>query len=61
MRGLQSVQTGQRLLESIELAGAIRRGDLHPGQHSQRLSAHLQARAAVALFDELAAALRTAA
>jgi transposase-like protein len=32
MRGLQSVATGQRLLEGIELAHAVRRGHIRPGR-----------------------------
>ena len=35
MRGLQSIATGQRLLEGIELAHAIRRGHV-PGEHGVR-------------------------
>jgi transposase, IS6 family len=60
MRGLQSVRTGQRVLEGIEVARAIRRGDVRAGRPPRRrASAHEQARLAVEAFVHLARALRT--
>jgi hypothetical protein len=61
MRGLQSVRTGQRVLEGIEVARAIRRGDVSAGRPPRRrASAHEQARLVVETFIHLARALRTA-
>ena len=61
MRGLQSICTGQSLVEGIELAGAIRRGDVQLGslQELNRLGLSERARAVRATFDALAAALRS--
>jgi transposase, IS6 family len=58
MRGLHSLATGQRLLEGIELAHALRRGDIRvgtapePSQQCRRL--HERAREAAAAFTRLA-------
>jgi transposase-like protein len=59
MRGLQSVATGQRLLEGIELARAVRRGHIHPDAVTSaspppRRSPHARAREAAAIFSSLA-------
>jgi hypothetical protein len=58
MRGLQSVATGQRLLEGIELAQAVRRGHIHPavGADSppRRGPPHVRAREVAATFASLA-------
>ncbi len=63
MRGLQSIRTGQRIVESIELAGAIRRGDVgvRSRQELCRLGLTTRARAVRAIFDALAGELRSAA
>ena len=63
MRGLQSIRTGQCMVESIELAGAIRRGDVRVGSRQElgRLGLSARARAVRAIFDALAAELRSAA
>ena len=63
MRGLQSVRTGQRAIEGVELARAVRRG--HVAAPSALLVGvaghHAQARAAAATFTWLADGLRIAA
>ncbi|MGH2350368.1 MAG: IS6 family transposase [Chloroflexota bacterium] len=61
MRGLQSVATGQRLLEGIELTHAVYRGHiLLAGSSAALAGAHDRARAAVATFERLAQRLRAA-
>jgi transposase-like protein len=61
MRGLQSVRTGQRVMEGIEVARAIRRGDVRIGRSSsRRTSEHQRARLVAEIFVHLARALRTA-
>jgi IS6 family transposase len=61
MRGLQSVATGQRVLEGIELARAVRRGDIRIGRPPRRrASEHQRARLVAEAFVHLARALRTA-
>jgi transposase-like protein len=58
MRGLQSLATGQRLLEGIELAHALRRGDIRvgtaPGPSQRRRRPHERAREGAAAFARLA-------
>jgi IS6 family transposase len=65
MRGLQSVATGQCLLEGIELAHAVRRGHLRPdpspGGPSTGRRPHARAREAVVMFTWLANRLLRAA
>ena len=61
MRGLSSVATGQRVLEGIELAQAVRRGDVRPPDQGDPSSVHERSRLEVATFSWLAAELRTAA
>jgi len=65
MRGLQSVATGQRLLEGVELAHAIRRGQIRPDQQPAASPTsrcpHTRAREAAATFAWLATQLRRAA
>ena len=61
MRCLGSVATGQRLLEGVELAQAVRRGDIRPPGLSDPGSVHECARLGVATFSWLASELRTAA
>ena len=65
MRGLQSIATGQRLLEGIELAHAIRRGHIRSGRARDAGPAggrpHERARAAAATFTWLARRLAHAA
>jgi transposase, IS6 family len=65
MRGLQSIATGQRLLEGIELAHAIRHGHLRastaPGSAGWCRSPHERAREAAAIFSRLANSLTSAA
>jgi transposase-like protein len=61
MRGLHSVAAGQRLLEGIELAHAIRRGHIAlVGPAAVRAGPHDRARAVVATFERLARLLRPA-
>jgi transposase-like protein len=61
MRGLQSVRTGQRVMEGIEVARAIRRGDVRIGRSLRRRApAHQRARLVAEIFVHLALALRTA-
>ena len=60
MRSLGSVETGQRLLEGVELAQAAQRGDIRlPNQHEPS-SIHERVRAEVTTFVWLASELRTA-
>ena len=66
MRGLQSVATGQRLLEGIELAQAVRRGHIHPDAVASAdpppsRGPHVRAREAAATFSSLARRLAQAA
>ena len=63
MRGVQSVATGQRLLEGIEAIQAIRRGDLWatPGSSPMATSEAARAQAEVAALHRLADELRLAA
>jgi hypothetical protein len=61
MRGLQSVATGQRLLEGIELAHTIRRGHVGAttaqGNAGRHLPPHERPREAVDSFTWLAKSL----
>jgi hypothetical protein len=61
MRGLGSIATGQRLLEGIELAQAVQRGDICLPNKSEVSSVHEGVRLDVMTFSWLAAGLRTAA
>ncbi len=61
MRSLGSVPTGRRLLEGIELAQAVQRGDVCLPNQPEPNSVHERARLAVATFSWLASGLRTAA
>ena len=65
MRGLQSIATGQRLLEGIELAHAVHRAHLQaspgPVGAGSPLSPHERAREAADTFIRLARALACAA
>ncbi|MDB5063781.1 MAG: Integrase [Chloroflexi bacterium] len=62
MRGFHSVATSQRLLEGIELVGAIRRGDIGIGRRPRwHASVHEKARVVALRFDDLACRLRSAA
>jgi transposase-like protein len=65
MRGLQSIATGHRLVEALELAHAIGRGlirpDLAGGTSPASLCPHERARAAAATFFWLARRLAHAA
>ena len=61
MRGLGSVETGQRLLEGVELAQAVRRGDVRPLDRCGPNSNHECVRLEVMTFSWLASELRTAA
>ncbi|MGH7750370.1 MAG: hypothetical protein ACREQ5_37195, partial [Candidatus Dormibacteria bacterium] len=61
MRGLQSVATGQRVLEGIEVARAVRRGDVRIGRpRRRRATVHERARVVAESFIALACALRAA-
>jgi transposase-like protein len=60
MRGLGSVGTGQRLLEGVELAQAVQRGDVRPPHQCAPSSVHECSRLEVATFSWLASGLRTA-
>jgi hypothetical protein len=62
MRGLQSIATGQQLVEGMMVAQAIRRGDVAVGGEGRPpgTSLHQQARHAVATFQWLAGELRLA-
>jgi IS6 family transposase len=63
MRGLQSVRTGQRAIEGVELARAVQRGDVAAPDTGAGVDAglHARARAAAATFAWLADGLRVAA
>ena len=61
MRSLGSVETGQRLLEGIELAQAVQRGDVRLPDRGEPSSVHERSRVTVATFSWLASELRTAA
>ncbi len=61
MRSLGSVTTGQHLLEGVEVAQAVWRGDICPPGLSDPGSVHECARLGVATFSWLASGLRTAA
>jgi IS6 family transposase len=61
MRGLQSMRTGQRTVEGVELARAVRLGHFALPGAPPPACPHTQARAAAATFDWLAAGLRVAA
>jgi len=61
MRGLGSVETGQRLLEGIELAQAVQRGDVRPPHQHPPGSVHERSRFEAATFSWLASGMRTAA
>lgn len=61
MRGLGSVETGQRLIEGIELARAVQRGDVRPPGWCKSGSVHERARLEVVTFSWLASRLQTAA
>lgn len=61
MRSLGSVETGQHLLEGVEVAQAVWRGDIRPPGLSEPGSVHECARLRVATFSWLASGLRTAA
>jgi transposase-like protein len=61
MRSLGSVETGQRLLEGIELAQAVQRADICLPDQPELSSVHERARLAVTTFSWLASRLRTTA
>lgn len=61
MHGLGSVKTGQQLLEDIELAQAVLRGDVYLSNRGDLGSIYERVRAGVMTFACLAAGLRTAA
>ncbi len=63
MRGLQSIRTGQRAIEGIELARAVQRGHVTVPGAVTDLDAgpHARARTAAIFFDWLADGLRVAA
>lgn len=61
MRSLGSVETGQCLLEGIELAQAVQRGDICLPNQFELYSVHARARLEVTTFSWLASGLRTAA
>ncbi len=61
MRSLGSVPTGQQLLEGIELAQAVQRGDVRVPDRSKPSSVHECVRLGVATFSWMALGLRTAA
>ena len=58
MRGLQSVRTGQCIIETVEAMQALRRG-IHPGEGSSSLSAQERARKVADWVSQFAAALRS--
>jgi hypothetical protein len=62
MRGLQSIATGQQLMEGVTVAQAIRRGDvaMGGGGRPSGVSPHQWAREVVATFQGLAGDLRLA-
>ncbi|HSH77345.1 MAG TPA: IS6 family transposase [Herpetosiphonaceae bacterium] len=63
MRGLQSIRTGQRTIEGVELVRAVRRGHVTPpgAVTDGHIGPHVRARAAAATFAWLADGLRVAA
>ncbi len=61
MRSLGSVAAGQHLLEGIELAQAVKRGDICLPNQSEPISIHEGVRLDVMTFSWLASGLRTAA
>ncbi len=61
MRSLGSCCSGQRLLEGVELAQAVRRGDVRPPDQYEPSSVHESSRLEVATFCWLTSELRTAA
>ena len=63
MRGLRSIRTGQRLIEGVELARAVHRGQVAAPEATADAAAgpHTRARAAAATFTRLADSLRVAA
>ena len=61
MRGLGSVATGQHLLEGVELAQAVKRGDVRSPNQREASSIHEGVRLDVITFSWLATGLRTAA
>ncbi len=61
MRSLGSIATGQRLLEGIELAQAVKRGDIRLPDRNEPISLHARVRVDVMTFSWLASGLRTAA
>jgi hypothetical protein len=58
MRGLQSVRTGQCVIEAVEAMQALRHG-VHHGDSVAPLSAHERAREVADRLDQFAAALRS--
>jgi transposase-like protein len=61
MRGLQSIASGQRLLEGIEAVQAIRRGELRAARGAPPVGVRGAARTEIAVFHRLAGGLRSAA
>ncbi len=61
MRGLQSIRTGQRVIEGVELARSVHRGYIAMPGTPPVTNPHAQARAVAATFDWLADGLRVAA
>ena len=61
MRSLGSVETGQRLLEGVELTQAVQRGDVRLPDWGEPSSVHERSRVTVATFSWLASKLPTAA
>ena len=61
MRSLGSACSGQRLLEGVELAQAVRRGNIRPPDRRDPESIHERSRLEVGTFSWLAWGLRTAA
>ena len=63
MRGLQSIRTGQRAIEGVELARAVQRGDVAAPDTGAASDAgpHARARAAATTFAWLAGGLRVVA
>ncbi len=61
MRSLGSVLTGQQLLEGIELAQAVQRGDVSLPDRGEPSSVHECVRLDVMTFSWLASGLRTSA
>ncbi len=60
MRGLGSIETGQRLLEGVELARSVYRGHIDCGQGQVPDGfMHERARRAVTVFERLAKGLRS--